>query len=201
MDLENPIFTLTLSLFFLMDAIGNIPVFIAILKKYPLKKQRWIIVRELTIALLMMITFYFGGNFFLDSLGISKETVRIAGGIVLLIISLKLIFPSRENEEKEDIKEPFIVPLAIPLIAGPAILASLMIYSGQDIRTFDVVLSILIAWSLSTLILLCAPFLQKILGHRGIAALERLMGLILILISIQMFIDGIDGFISCKLAA
>lgn len=201
MDLENPIFTLTLSLFFLMDAIGNIPVFIAILKKYPLKKQRWIIVRELTIALLTMITFYFGGNFFLDSLGISKETVRIAGGIVLLIISLKLIFPSRENEEKEDIKEPFIVPLAIPLIAGPAILASLMIYSGQDIRTFDVVLSILIAWSLSTLILLCAPFLQKILGHRGIAALERLMGLILILISIQMFIDGIDGFISCKLAA
>lgn len=148
-----------------------------------------------------MITFYFGGNFFLDSLGISKETVRIAGGIVLLIISLKLIFPSRENEEKEDIKEPFIVPLAIPLIAGPAILASLMIYSGQDIKTFDVVLSILIAWSLSTLILLCAPFLQKILGHRGIAALERLMGLILILISIQMFIDGIDGFISCKLAA
>lgn len=201
MDLENPIFTLTLSLFFLMDAIGNIPVFIAILKKYPLKKQRWIIVRELTIALLTMITFYFGGNFFLDSLGISKETVRIAGGIVLLIISLKLIFPSRENEEKEDIKEPFIVPLAIPLIAGPAILASLMIYSGQDIKTFDVVLSILIAWSLSTLILLCAPFLQKILGHRGIAALERLMGLILILISIQMFIDGIDGFISCKLAA
>lgn len=201
MDLENPIFTLTLSLFFLMDAIGNIPVFIAILKKYPVKKQRWIIVRELTIALLTMITFYFGGNFFLDSLGISKETVRIAGGIVLLIISLKLIFPSRENEEKEDIKEPFIVPLAIPLIAGPAILASLMIYSGQDIKTFDVVLSILIAWSLSTLILLCAPFLQKILGHRGIAALERLMGLILILISIQMFIDGIDGFISCKLAA
>jgi len=201
MNLENPIFTLTLSLFFLMDAIGNIPVFIAILKKYPLKKQRWIIIRELTIALFTMLAFYFGGNFFLDSLGISKETVRIAGGIVLLIISLKLIFPSREDEEKEDKKEPFIVPLAIPLIAGPAILASLMIYSGQDIKTFDVVLSILIAWSLSTLILLCAPFLQKILGHRGIAALERLMGLILILISIQMFIDGIDGFISCKLAS
>lgn len=199
MFFEHPIFTLSLSLFLLMDAIGNIPVFISILKKLPPKRQTWIISRELLIALLTIFVFYFSGNFFLTALGISEQTVRIAGGIILMIISLRMIFPPKEEQSfpSSEMHEPFIVPLAIPLIAGPAILATVMIYSRQLIKVHYVLGSITIAWLLSTIILLAAPYIQKVLGKRGILALERLMGLILILISIQMFLDGVSGFISC----
>jgi MarC family membrane protein len=181
-----------------MDAIGNIPIFISLLKKLPAKRQRFIILRELTIALITMLLFYFSGNFFLSSLGISDQTVSISGGIILMLIALKMIFPSQQESTQGPLDtEPFIVPLAIPLIAGPAILATVMIYSRQGIVVHHAVISICIAWALSTLILILAPSLQKVLGQRGIDALERLMGLILMLLAIQMFLNGVSGFVLC----
>jgi len=198
MFFTHPIFTLSLSLFFLMDAIGNIPLFISLLKKLPPKRQRLVILRELTIALIAILLFYFSGNFFLNALGISDQTVSISGGIILMLIALKMIFPSQHAPSERPLEtEPFIVPLAIPLIAGPAILATVMIYSRQDIAVHHAVIAICIAWALSTLILILAPSLQKILSQRGIDALERLMGLILMLLAIQMFLNGISGFIIC----
>ncbi len=198
MFFTHPIFTLSLSLFFLMDAIGNIPLFISLLKKLPPKRQRLVILRELTIALIAILLFYFSGNFFLNALGISDQTVSISGGIILMLIALKMIFPSQHATSERPLEtEPFIVPLAIPLIAGPAILATVMIYSRQGIAVHHAVIAICIAWALSTLILILAPFLQKILSQRGIDALERLMGLILMLLAIQMFLNGISGFIIC----
>lgn len=199
MFFSHPIFTLSLSLFFLMDAIGNIPVFISLLKKYKRKKQILIILRELSIALVTIFIFFFSGNFFLQTLGISEETVRIAGGVILFLISLKMIFSPKDENENEEVpkNEPLIVPLAIPLIAGPAILATVMIYARQNIPVLWVISAITIAWAISTIILLAAPFMQKILGEKGINALEKLMGLILILIAIQMFLDGVSGFVLC----
>lgn len=198
MFFEHPLFTLTLSLFLLMDAIGNIPIFISLLKKLPPKRQAWIILRELLIALLTIFVFYFLGNVFLRALGISEQTVKISGGIILMIISLRMIFPEKTEETyKGPEHEPFIVPLAIPLIAGPAILATVMIYSRQMLPLHYVLIAITGAWALSTVILLFAPFIQKVLGKRGILALEKLMGLILTLISIQMFLDGLGGFLAC----
>ncbi len=198
--LHHPIFTISLSLFFLMDAIGNVPIFISLLKQFSPAKQRIIIIRELVIALALILLFYFIGDIFLEALGISEQTVRISGGIILFLIALKMIFPG-ENQEKITVfhEEPLIVPLAIPLIAGPAILAAVMIYSRQSIPVYYTLVGVGIAWICSTLILLTAPFLNRILGKRGLTALERLMGLILILIAIQMFLDGIGGFVDCKL--
>lgn len=199
MSFEHPIFTIALSMFFLMDSIGNIPIFISLLKKFPPKRQFIIIVRELLIALATILLFYFIGNFFLDALSISTQTLRIAGGIILFLISIKMIFPASKPESESSAlrSEPFIVPLAIPLVAGPAILAAVMIYSGEELPMLYTISAIFIAWVCTTLILIAAPFLQKILGERGIIALERLMGLILILIAIQMFLDGVSGFVVC----
>lgn len=194
------LFSLSLSLFILMDPIGNIPLFISILKDVNSRRQKVIIFRELLIALFAMLVFYFSGDYLLSILNISHGAVMMSGGIILFIIALKLIFPSM-NSDKQIIhdKEPFIVPLAIPLVAGPAVLAAVMLYSKQEINEFLVISAILIAWTVTTAILLASAFLKKILGERGILACEKLMGLLLIMIAIQMFVDGLNNCCLIKL--
>lgn len=198
MEDTNSIFKIALSLWILMDPIGNIPIFISVLKDVDHKKQKLIILRELLIALAIIIAFYFVGDFLLSALGVTQDSVMISGGLILFLIAIKMIFPVEEVEEKQKKeKEPFIVPLAVPLVAGPAILAAVMIYSKQ-VSTFTTISAIIIAWIGSALILLPSLFIRKLLGPRGIIACERLMGLILTLISVQMFLHGIHYFITTK---
>jgi multiple antibiotic resistance protein len=188
---------MTFSLFLLMDAVGNLPLFIAILKDIPRKRQLQIIFRELIIALFVMVIFHFVGSAFLNALQIQQYAVLVAGGIILFLISLKMIFPSSHDAEtfSSKDKEPFIVPLAIPFVAGPAVLAAIMLYSRQQPETYITITAIVLAWAVSTIILLSSAFLNKILGKRGITATERLMGLILTMMSVQMFLQGISQFI------
>lgn len=181
------------SFFILIDAIGNTPFLVSFLKEIEPKKQRKIIFRELLIALAILILFNFLGTPLLSALGIGRPTVMISGGVILFLIALKMIFPTHSDNDAPLKQEPFIVPIAIPLIAGPAVLASIMIYSQQE-SSFTTLMAILIAWTASTAILLLAPALQRIMRERGIIACERLMGLILTMISIQMFLDGIALF-------
>ena len=183
------------SLFLLMDPIGNIPLFIAILKDIPRKRQTQIILRELLIALVVMVLFNYLGDFLLSALQVTQYSVLISGGIILFLIALKMIFPSKPEGESTSTaeKEPFIVPLAIPLVAGPAVLAAIILYSKQEAGS---ILAIIAAWIVTTLILLSSTFLNKILGHRGIIACERLMGLVLTMIAIQMFLEGLTQFLT-----
>ncbi len=190
------LFSISFALFLLMDPIGNIPVYISILKDIKAKRQRRIIVRELLIALFVIILFTFVGEHLLTILHVGEETILISGGIILFIIALKMIFPSGKEGayESPDRSEPFIVPLAIPLVAGPAILAAVIIYSHREPLPL-LIGSICIAWIASTIILLSAPFLKKILRTRGIIACERLMGLLLTLMAVQMFFEGLSFFL------
>lgn len=195
--MEHSLFTISFALFLLMDPIGNIPVYIAVLKDIDPSRQRRIIIRELIIALAIIILFTFLGEYLLDILKVGQETILISGGIILFIIALKMIFPSGKSYGMEGFEqgEPFIVPLAIPLVAGPSVLAAVMIYSHRE-STPLLIGSICIAWAITTLILFTAPFLKKILGSRGITACERLMGLLLTLMSIQMFLEGLTLFLN-----
>lgn len=197
MDTLSQILSVAFALFLLMDPLGNVPIFVAVLKDLPPKRQRVVILRELVIALGVIILFNFLGNFVLELLHVQQSTLLVAGGIILFIIALRMIFPTRRELEVEirTAKEPFIVPLAIPLVAGPAVLAAVMLYSYQDKSEWITVSAIILAWAVSTLILLASPFLKKLLGERGLIACERLMGLILVLISTQMFLEGIRLFI------
>lgn len=187
------LFAISFSLFLLMDPIGNIPVYLAILKNVKAKRQKKIIIRDLLIALAVIILFTFVGEHLLDILGIGQETILLSGGIILFIIALKMIFPSGREGAYENLTkgEPFIVPLAIPLVAGPSVLAAVMIYSHRESLSL-LITAIVFAWVLSTLILLSAPYLKKILGIRGITACERLMGLLLTLLAVQMFLEGLS---------
>lgn len=183
-------FSLSFSLFLLMDAIGNIPIFIAILKELKPSRQRYIIFRELILALVVIILFYYLGSPLLRFLRISHQAVLISGGIILFIIAIKLIFPSLKTNHWSQEREPFLVPLAVPLIAGPAVLSTVMLYSHQELSSWIILGAIFAAWAASTIILLCSTYLKNVLGERGINACEKLIGLILVIIAVQMFIDG-----------
>jgi multiple antibiotic resistance protein len=188
--------SIAFSLFLLMDSIGNIPLYITFLKGVDPKRQRYVITREMLIALLVIILFNFLGTGLMHFLNIRHATIQIAGGVILFLLCLKMIFPP--PHDSHDIaphdSEPLIVPLAVPLVAGPAVLAAVIIYSHQQ-TALVMIGAIFIAWAASLLILLASSFLKNVLGWRGIMAMERLMGLVMILIAVQMFLSGITSFI------
>lgn len=191
-------FSMAFAFFLLMDSIGNLPIFLSILKDINPRRQRAIIMRELLIALGIIILFNFIGDALLGFLNVTMPTILISGGIILFLIALKMIFPVRRDPDVDihHQKEPFIVPLATPLVAGPAVLAAVMLYSGQHkADSMLTVGAIIIAWAASTLILLSSSLWKKLLGVRGLIACERLMGLILTLIAVQMFLEGLQAFL------
>ncbi len=179
-----------------MDPIGNIPFYISFLKGLDPKRQRYVILREMIIALFIIIVFNFLGNALMQFLHVTNDTIQIAGGIILFLICLKMIFPPPHdpNDSLPHEAEPFIVPLAVPLVAGPSVLAAVMIYTKQETNNWVMTGAILLAWAASLIILMASSFLKHVLGWRGILALERLMGLILTLIAVQMFLSGLSAF-------
>ncbi|KLV05753.1 MULTISPECIES: YhgN family NAAT transporter [Photobacterium] len=183
-------------LFLIMDPLGNLPVMLSILRHIDPKRRRFILIRELLIALFILLLFLFGGQKMLNFLHVSTETVSISGGIILFLIAIRMIFPQPGGVTGLAAgEEPFIVPMAIPMIAGPSVLASLLLLSNQEPgRTFDWVIAVLLAWGASFIILMFYEVFNRVLGERGLKAVERLMGLLLIMISTQMFLNGIREF-------
>lgn len=180
-------------LFFLMSPIGIIPVLLAVLKGIPPKRQRLIIMRELCFALILLLLFLFGGKSLLSFLHLQQEAVSVAGGIILMIIGLRLIFPNREGVMGHQPEgEPFLVPIAIPMIAGPSVIAMLIIMTqNSNGNMFNWFIALMLAWGAAAIVLLTAPFLMNILKKRGLAAMERLMGMLLVMMSVQMLINGV----------
>lgn len=188
----------TILLFLIMDPIGNLPIFMSILKDLEPKRRQIIVIREMFIALLLMLSFLFVGEHILLFLNLHTETVSISGGIVLFLIAIKMIFPdqSGNNSGFSSEEEPFLVPLAIPLVAGPSVLATLLLLSHQYPNHINLlIIALFIAWGFSMLILMLSNLLSRLLGNKGISALERLMGLLLIMISTQMLLDGIRSYL------
>lgn len=186
------IISTTILLILIMDPLGNLPVFMTILKNLNAKRRRIVVIREMIIALIVMLIFLFIGEKILNILSLKTETVSISGGIILFLIAIKMIFPSEDNNGSSSNEEPFLVPLAIPLVAGPSLLATLMLLSHQYLHHMSYLVgSLLIAWCFTIIVLLLSSFFLKLFGSKGVNALERLMGLILIMLATQMFLDGI----------
>lgn len=186
-----------ITLALVMDGFGNIPLFIAALKKVAPERRKAVLIRELGIALLIMVAFLFLGKWFLRAFGIHEYSLSIAGGIILFIISVKLVFGGDEetkSDPKED--EPFVVPLAIPLVAGPAALSMVMIISAQQSNKLITLGAVVVASLINSVILMASFPISNLLGKRGLTAIERLTGMILILMSVDMIMGGISAFIS-----
>jgi multiple antibiotic resistance protein len=186
-----------LLLFLILDPLGNIPVFLSLLTPLPGKRRRWVLIRELLIALGVLFGFLWAGRYVLEAMHLRQESVSIAGGIVLFLIGLKMIFPSPEGMFGDsEGAEPFIVPMAIPLIAGPSGMAMVMLLSTQyPDRMGDWSLALTVAWLGTAVILFSATYLYKLLGKPVLVALERLMGMLLVAISVQMLLDGIAVYL------
>jgi multiple antibiotic resistance protein len=186
-----------ITLCLIMDPFGNIPLFISALKKVSPERRKVVLLRELAIALLIMVIFLFLGDWFMRAFGIHSFSLSIAGGLILFIISAKLVFGGDDTASSADPKEeePFIVPLAIPLVAGPAVLSIIMILSAQHANKWVTLGAILAASVFNSAILMLSFPISNLLGKRGLAAIERLSGMILVLMSVNMIMEGISEFI------
>jgi MarC family membrane protein len=186
-----------LLLFLILDPLGNVPVFLTLLKGVPKERQRIVLVRELLIALAVLMGFLWLGKYALQLMHLRQESVSIAGGIVLFLIGLRMIFPPPEGLMGEiPDGEPFIVPMAIPLVAGPSGMAAVILMgSNEPDRLGEWSLALMLAWGATAAILLSSTWLYKVLGQRAMTAIERLMGMLLVAISVQMLLDGFATYL------
>ena len=190
------ILAIAVTLSFVMDPLGNMPIFQAILARFEPRRRAAIVARELIFALAILLGFLFAGTQILKLFGLTQPSLNIAGGILLFLIALRMIFPRQSRDDAEITEEPFIVPLAMPMVAGPSTIAILLFLSSSEPeRIWDWCIALVLAWIVTTLVLLASPLLMSFLGSRGVRALERLMGMILILIATQMLLNGVRDFL------
>jgi len=186
------------TLFLIMDPIGNVPLFLSVLKPVEPGRRRRVLLREIAVAYLVLLAFVFLGGYVLRFLGLDEATIAVAGGIVLFLIALRMIFPVGSGPVTDAPEgEPFIVPLAIPLFVGPSTLAALLLLQRTSPgQTGPLLLAVTLAWALSGVILLSSTFLYRLLRERGLMALERLMGMLLVMIAVQMFMNGVRTYLA-----
>jgi multiple antibiotic resistance protein len=183
-------------LFLIMDPFGNAPVFNAILKDQKPRARTRIIVRECIFALVILMLFLLTGTRILTLLGLSQPSLNISGGILLFLISIHLVFPRLPGGERDEVEDPFIVPLAVPMIAGPSAIAVVLLMGSSRADMFiENTFAIFVAWLGATAILAASPVIVKRLGERGTRAMERLMGMLLVMIAVQMFLNGLSQYI------
>ncbi len=192
------IWTGALMLYLILDPIGNTPLLMTLLKDTSLQRRNWVIVRENLIALGVLLFFLYCGRPLLNFLDIHGPELEIAGGVVIFLISLRMIFPTRGGVmgESEFTGEPFVVPLAIPLIAGPSAIAVVMLFTSarpDSISMANATVAVILAWSASLLTLLLGHQLARLLGRRGVVATERLMGMVLCVIAVHILLSGLEA--------
>lgn len=192
------LFSATLLLFFVMDPLANVPLFMTALRDVPPDRVRRVIVRDLLIALVVLVLFLFLGRYLLQALHLSSASLTAAGGVVLLLIALRMVFPTpHRNLQEEVTAEPFIVPLAIPYTAGPGAMATILLFMSQEPDRWPVWLAAtFIAWFATASILFFSGDFRRLLGDRGLTAIERLMGMILVIIAVDMLLSGVAEFLA-----
>jgi len=195
--MNGELFSATVLLLLVLDPFGNLPLVVSALSKVPRERHAPIVLRECLFAYAILLAFMAGGQTFLKWLQLSDVSLSIAGGIILFLIALRMVFPHRDGVFGDHSGEPFLVPLAVPSIAGPSALATVMLMVSRDPAHFWVwVAALTIAMAVTTVVLLGASRLQATLGERVIVAFERLMGLVLTAVAVQMLLNGVQTFVA-----
>ena len=185
----------TILLVLITDPVGNIPVFANALKHVPQQRRLRVILREISIAFFLLLTFMFVGEGFLRVMNLSELALQIGGGVILFLIALRMVFPPPAQAEAELLIEPLIVPLAVPSIAGPSALATvLLLVSQQPEKRLEWVAALCVTMLISAAVLVSAERIQRLIGTRVVSAIERLMGLVLVSVAIEMLWRGIRTF-------
>jgi multiple antibiotic resistance protein len=192
------ILSTALVLTFILDPFGNVPLLLTILKDVDASRHRRIIIREMLIGLVILLVFLVAGQNFLDLFHLETSSVSIAGGLIFLIIALKLIFPPAKGGSVFAAQgEPFVVPIAMPMVAGPSALATILVMSKNESENLlGIFIALMIAWAITSIILFSSPLFFRILRKKGLIALERLMGMLLLIMAVQMLLDGLRLYIA-----
>ena len=186
----------TILLILITDPVGNIPIFANALKNVAVQRRPWVILREVLIAFVLLLTFMFVGDGFLRVMNLSELSLQIGGGVILFLIALRMVFPPPASEESEILTEPLIVPLAVPAVAGPSALATvLLLVSQQPERRLEWIAALCVTMAISAIVLVSAERVQRIIGTRLVVAVERLMGLVLVSVAIEMMLRGFKVFV------
>jgi multiple antibiotic resistance protein len=186
----------TVLLVIIMDPLGNIPVFHSLVGRYPRSQRLAIIAREMLIAYFVLVVFLLAGRGILGYLGLKQAALGVAGGVVLFIIALRMVFPQSGIATEGPEEEPFIVPLAVPMIAGPSAVAAILLLVSRDPqRLFTWWGAVSTAWLASAAILVGSGLLMEMLGPRALRALVRLSGMLLIMMAVQMLMDGVTAYL------
>lgn len=192
--MEHTFASATILLLLITDPLGNIPIFVNSLRAVPPERRARVIVREVLIAFGLLLTFMFVGQSFLKAMSLSDVSLQIGGAVVLFLIALRMIFPPPPQDSPVPVAEPLIVPLAIPALAGPSAMATvLLLVSQAPERRMEWVAALTVTMLVCAVVLLLAERLQRVVGLRVVSAFERLMGLILVSISVEMLIRGLKS--------
>jgi MarC family membrane protein len=196
--METTFLSATILLLLTTDPLGNIPLFISALEEVRPERRVYVITREVLIAFALLMAFMLFGKSFLEVLHLSDESLSVAGGVILLLIAIDMVFPHRRPTLGDHVikGEPFIVPLAIPLISGPSAMATVLLLSSRNPgRSLEWSCAIFITMAIVYVVFLMALRLQKLLGVDAITAMERLMGLVLTAIAVEMLLGGVTSYI------
>lgn len=191
--MNSEFFASVVLLLILLDPLGNVPLILSLLRGLPEQRRVWVLVRENLAAGVMLLLSVFVGEWVLHALRLTSSALEISGGIILFLIAMRMVFPTAGAHDLMDevAGEPLIVPIAVPMIAGPAALATVLMNARQTEQTVSLVLAIVVAITINLFILLGAGRLARLFGRAGMVAMERLMGLVLTAMAVQMLISGI----------
>src|SRR3989344_3462112 len=191
------IYAATFMLLLILDPVGNIPMFLSLLKRVPPHRRKLVIAREMLFALCILVFFLFFGSYILNGMHISAPALSISGGIILFLTALRMIFPSNKDDDRERNAEPLLVPLAVPLVAGPSAIATVILFSTTfPDQKAQWLLGIFLAWFITAAVLIASDTLRKLLGDQMLEGIERLMGLILTTLAVQMLLAGTQQFLA-----
>jgi len=195
--MNNEFLSAVILLTLVADPFGNMPLVNAMLGGVPEGRRRLVVVRECLIAYGLLLVFMFGGHGFLALMHLSQTSLSIAGGVILFMIAIRMVFAKLDGTFGEKAgSEPFIVPLATPLIAGPSALATVMLMASRDPDRVGMwAAAITVTMVITAVVLLAGTRLHRLLGEHAMHAIERLMGLILTAIAVEMLLAGIRDFI------
>lgn len=194
------LFTTTIAMFLIMNSVGHIMGYLDLVETLDERRRRQIIIREMLFALLIMLFFHFVGGLLLSALEVTSQTISFSGGVILFLIAIRMIFPqSKAPVPASEKVEPFFFPIATPMIAGPSILTTIMLYAHQQ-DSYKVISAILIAWAFSITILFFAQQIKNFVGRRALIAVERLMGLLLTMMAVEMLLNGVRSLMNQGIA-
>jgi len=185
-------------LLLVLEPFSSLPLFVSTMRRVTPPRRRRVALRESLIAFGILVVFMFGGRAFLDLMHLSERSLEVAGGVILLLIAMRMVFGAEgppQDDAPTESAEPMIVPVAVPMLAGPSALATvLLLVSRQPDRIGQWIGALAVAVAVCGVVLLAADRIRQVIGNAMVSALEKLMGLVLSALAVELILAGLKRY-------